>query len=97
MEVGKDGERVLGLEPYTQTANEVKLRFGLGDVSIEVRLSEEFHEAQGEEYAGAGVAEGSGLRIFWGVAESQAKVKVGGDRGCSATGAFAGGEGEELA
>ncbi len=97
MDVRRDGERVLGLEPYTQTANEVKLRFGLGDVSIEVRLPEEFHEAQGEEHAGAGMAEGGGLRIFWGVAESQTKVKVGGDRGCSATGAFTGGEGEELA
>ncbi len=97
MEVGRDGERVLGLEPYTQTANEVKLRLGLGDVSIEVCLSEKFYEAQREEYAGAGMAEGGGLRIFWGVAESQAKVKIGGDRGCSATGAFAGGKGEELA
>ncbi len=97
MEVGKDGERVLGLEPYTQTANDVKLRFGLGDVSIEVRLSEKFYEAQGEEHAGAGMAEGGGLRVFGRVAESQAKVKVGGDRGCSATGAFAGGEDEELA
>jgi hypothetical protein len=97
MDVRRDGESVLGLEPYTQTANEVKLRLGLGDVSIEVRLSEEFYKAQGEEHAGAGMAEGGGLRIFWGVAESQAKVKVGGDRGCSATGAFAGGEGEELA
>jgi len=97
MEVGKDGERVLGLEPYTQTANEVKLRFGLGDVSIEVRLSEEFHEAQREKHAGAGVAEGGSLHSFWGVAKSQTKVKVGGNRGCSATGAFARGEGEELA
>ncbi len=97
MEVGKHGERVLGLESYTQTTNEVKLRFGLGDISIEVRLSEEFHKAQGEEHAGAGVAEAGGLRSFWGVAESQTKVKIGGDRGCSATGAFAGGEGEELA
>ena len=97
MEVGKDGESVLGLEPYTQTANEVKLRFGLGDVSIDVRLSKEFHEAQGEEHAGAGVAEGGGLRSFWGVAESQTKVKVGRNRGCSATGALAGGEGEKLA
>jgi hypothetical protein len=97
MDVRRDGESVLGLEPYAQTANEVKLRFGLGDVSIEVRLSEEFHEAQGEEHAGAGVAEGGGLRIFWGVAESQAKVKIGGDRGYSAAGGFAGGEDEELA
>ncbi len=97
MDVRREGERVLGLEPYAQTANEVKLRFGLGDVSIEVRLSEKFYEAQGEEHAGAGVAEGGGLRGFWGVAESQTKVKVGGERGCSAAGAFAGGEGKELA
>jgi len=97
MDVRRDGESVLGLEPYAQTTNEVKLRFGLGDVSIEVRLPEKFYEAQGEEHAGAGVAKGGSLRIFWGVAESQAKVKIGGDRGCSAAGAFAGGEGEELA